>query len=30
MIDMMGIRAEEMVFLDKSMFNKTTGWRLTA
>ena len=27
---MAGIRAEQMVFLDESLFNKTTGWRLTA
>jgi len=27
---MAGIRAEQMVFLDESMFNEITGWRLTA
>ena len=27
---MSGILAEEMVYLDESMFNQTTGWRLTA
>jgi hypothetical protein len=26
---MAGIRAEQMVFLDESMFNEITGWRLT-
>ena len=25
-----GLRAENMVFLDESLFNETTGWRLTA
>jgi hypothetical protein len=30
MVDMAGILAEQMVFLDESMFNETTGWRLTA
>jgi|SRR6266536_5132306 len=25
-----GIRAHQMVFLDESLFNETTGWRLTA
>ena len=28
--EMTGIRAEQMVFLDESLFNETTGWRLTA
>lgn len=28
--EMACIRAEQMVFLDESMFNETTGWRLTA
>lgn len=28
--EMSGILAEEMVFLDESMFNQTTGWRGTA
>jgi hypothetical protein len=27
---MVGIKAEQMVFLDESGFNKTTGWHLTA
>ena len=27
---MAGIRAEQIVFLDESLFNETTGWHLTA
>ena len=28
--EMVGIMAEQMVFLDESLFNETMGWRLTA
>ena len=28
--EMVGITAEQMVFIDESLFNETTGWRLTA
>jgi hypothetical protein len=28
--EMVGIKAEQMVFLDESGFNETTGWYLTA
>ena len=27
---MIGIHAEQMIFLDEALFNETTGWRLTA
>jgi transposase len=30
LLEMIGITAEQMVFLDESLFNETTGWRLTA
>ena len=29
MVDMVGILAEQMVFLDEFIFNEITGWRLT-
>ena len=28
--EMAGIYTEQMVFLDESLFNETTGWHLTA
>lgn len=28
--DMLGLRAEQLVFIDKSLFNSTTGWRKKA
>jgi transposase len=30
LIEMAGLNAEQLVFLDESLFNESTGWRLTA